>query len=106
MTIHWLHMSPALRPNRIVPLLSRGGESRRARSASPIGRSLNKSGGWGGAGQTIDLLTSTTPSAPSKDASRRFLDVAATPPRLRRGVSDLGVRHENYIERCCRNFIR
>jgi len=28
----------------------------------------------------------TTPSAQSRDASRLFLDVAATPPRLRRGV--------------------
>ena len=31
-------------------------------------------------------LTSTTPSAPSKEASRHLLDVAATPPRLRRGI--------------------
>src|SRR5437660_11115864 len=39
-----------------TPLLSRGGESRRVRSASPIGRSLNKSGGWGGAGQENHAL--------------------------------------------------
>jgi hypothetical protein len=32
-------------------------------------------GGW----------TNTTPSAPYKDASRLLLDVAATPPQLRRG---------------------
>jgi hypothetical protein len=31
-------------------------------------------------------LTSTTPSAPVKVAARYFLDVANTPPRLRRGI--------------------
>src|SRR5207247_11208139 len=55
-----------------TPLLSRGGEGRRARSASPIGRSLNKSGGWGGAGQKIDLLTNTTPAAPVKGSFAAF----------------------------------
>jgi hypothetical protein len=30
-------------------------------------------------------LTNTTPAAPSKDASQHFLDVASTPPQLRRG---------------------
>ena len=34
----------------------------------------------------LHFLTSTTPSAPSKEASRHFLDVAATPPLLRRGA--------------------
>src|SRR5207249_5594829 len=57
-----------------TPLLSRGGESRRG------------SGGWGGAGQTNYLLTTTTPSARAKVASQLFLCRAATPPRLRRGV--------------------
>ena len=33
-----------------------------------------------------NLINHTTPSAPSKEASRLLLDVAATPPRLRRGV--------------------
>src|SRR6266704_3355330 len=32
------------------------------------------------------LWTNTTPSAPSKVASQHFLDVASTPPQLRRGV--------------------
>src|SRR5205823_10339031 len=58
----------------MAPLLSRGGESRRG------------SGGWGGAGQTNYLLTTTTPSARAKVASQLFLCRAATPPRLRRGV--------------------
>src|SRR5438105_3930177 len=69
-----------------IPLLSRGGESRRG------------SGGWGGAGQENQLLTNTTlkaaryracaprPSAPSTVASQHFIEGAATPPRLRRGV--------------------
>src|SRR5437870_8436063 len=57
-----------------APLLSRGGESRRG------------SGGWGGAGQENQLLTNTTPSAPSTVASQHFIEGAATPPRLRRGV--------------------
>jgi len=34
----------------------------------------------------MNFLTSTTPSAPSKEAGI-FLDVAATPPLLRRGVA-------------------
>ena len=34
----------------------------------------------------LDFLTNTTPSAPLKDVSRHLLDVAATPPLLRRGV--------------------
>ena len=34
----------------------------------------------------LDFWTSTTPSAPSKDASRHLLDVAASPPLLRRGA--------------------
>src|SRR5438552_352392 len=58
-----------------IPLLSRGGESRRG------------SGGWGGVGQKDHLLTNTTPSARAKVASQLFLCRAATPPRLRRGVS-------------------
>src|SRR5437660_9588640 len=70
-----------------TPLLSRGGESRRARSASPIGRSLNKSGGWGGVGPEIYPLTNTTPSARAMVASQLFLCRAATPPRLRRGAA-------------------
>ena len=38
--------------------------------------------GWCGQ----EFLDHTTPSAPSKEASRLLLDVAATPPLLRRGV--------------------
>jgi hypothetical protein len=38
------------------------------------------------------LLTSTTPSAPIKDASRYSIDVASTPPQLRRGVSIRSLR--------------
>jgi hypothetical protein len=36
--------------------------------------------------KNVDLLISTTPSAPSKVASRYFLNVASTPPQLRRGI--------------------
>jgi len=42
------------------------------RSASATARSLNKSGGWGGAGQKNILLTNTTPSAPVKGGSATF----------------------------------
>src|ERR1051326_1411557 len=55
---------------------------RRARSASAIVRSSNS-----GVDQPFFyLLTSTTPSAPDKEAPRYLFDVASTPPQLRRGV--------------------
>ena len=44
-----------------------------ARSASPIGRSLNRS-------SAKRLAELTTPSAPLKEASRYFVEVASTPP--------------------------
>jgi hypothetical protein len=51
-------------------------------------RSLRRRRRRGGAGQPpIICWTNTTPSAPSKVASQHWLDVAATPPRLRRGLS-------------------
>src|SRR5437868_9227635 len=70
-----------------TPLLSRGGESRRARSASPIGRSCNKSGGWGGAGQENPSVDQHHPVCAASVASRLLITGAATPPRLRRGAS-------------------
>src|SRR5437667_7158937 len=59
--------------NHHTPLLSRGGESRRG------------SGGWGGAGQQNRSLDH--PSSRAEVASQLFICRAATPPRLRRGVS-------------------
>src|SRR4030095_8165344 len=41
----------------------------------------------GGVGQENSRLTNTTPSVPSKVAARLLLDVACTPPRLRRGMT-------------------
>src|SRR5207247_8407889 len=41
-------------------------------------------GGW--FKQPLIFWTNTTPSAPSKVASQHFLDGAATPPQLRRGI--------------------
>src|SRR5207247_4189188 len=49
---------------------------RRARSASAIARSRN-SGQFGAIFSSAGL---TTPSAPYKDASQHFIDVASTPP--------------------------
>src|SRR5436305_8334673 len=63
-----------------TPLLSRGGESRRG------------SGGWGGVGQEINLLTNTTPSARAKVASQPFLCRAASPPLLRLRAIALALR--------------
>jgi hypothetical protein len=53
-------------------------------------RSLQRRRRRGGVGQPgLIYWTSTTPSAPTDVASRYFFDVAATPPRLRRGVGPL-----------------
>jgi len=69
-----------------TPLLSPRSASATARSLNRGGESRRGSGGWGGAGQKINLLTNTTPSAPSTVASQHFIDGAATPPQLRRGA--------------------
>ena len=42
-------------------------------------------------------LTNTTPSAPTGEAARHLLDVAATPPRLRRG----NLRNDTSPKRPC-----
>jgi len=62
----------------------RGGRDIKQDAAKPPLRS-----GRGGSFnyELIGDLEPTTPSAPSKEASHHFLNVAATPPWPRRGVS-------------------
>ena len=65
--------------SRTNPLLS-------PRSASAIARSLKRGGVGVVLVKKINLLTNTTPSAPSTVASLHSIDGADTPPRLRRGI--------------------
>ena len=64
-----------------LPLLSR---RRGGCTIKEMARSLISSCRRGGVVQ--EILDHTTPSAPLKVASLLFLDVASTPPRLRRGA--------------------
>ena len=64
-----------------TPLLSRGGVAARSRKSREA--SLARADG---VVLVKNFRTNTTPSAPSKEASQLFLDVASTPPQLRRGA--------------------
>src|SRR5438093_11184548 len=73
-----------VREAKIIPLLGKGGVA--APSRKMVRRHLIGRGRGGSFNQQIIFLANTTPSAPSKVASRHFLDGAATPPQLWRGV--------------------
>ena len=63
------------------PWRRRGG-----RAIKNCSRSFERRGRGGWFKQPLIFWTNTTPSAPSKVASQHFLDGAATPPQLRRGI--------------------
>src|SRR5437762_8966757 len=63
-----------------IPLLGEGGEAAPSRKISR--RHLIRRGRGGSFKPPIIFLTNTTPSAPTKEASRHFLDGVTTPPRL------------------------
>jgi NADH-quinone oxidoreductase subunit M len=77
--------SEEIRSQSGIPLLGKGGVA--APSAEISRRHLIWRGRGGSFKQPINFLTNTTPSAPSKEASRHFIDGAATPPQLRRGLA-------------------
>src|SRR5437867_7716829 len=66
------------------PLLSRGGVAARIKKKPRSDLSPRRRGGVGQ--QPKIFLTNTTPSAPARWLRDIFIDVASTPPRLRRGV--------------------
>jgi len=67
-----------------TPLLEKGGVA--APSREMTRRLLFRRGRGGSFKRPLIFLNSTTPSAPFKGGFAAFLDGAATPPQLRRGV--------------------
>ena len=51
--------------------------------------SLAGADGVVGSSHRLSVVEPTTPSAPSEEASRHFIDVASTPPRPRGGMACL-----------------
>ena len=69
---------------RIIPSLAKEGWPRHQEKWTEGTLIWRGRGGW--FKDRIDFLANTTPSARSKVAPQHFLDRAATPPQLRRGI--------------------
>src|SRR5262245_26222518 len=80
-----MHITNDAPRNGRGPLLGKGGVAAQTKKMSRSLLSGRRRGGW--FKHRVLVLTGTTPSAPSKEASRYFINGAATPPPLRRGLS-------------------